>query len=97
MKSYLHEVAERNDGNLLSLLVRAMIPVEVPAFQVPEGSKNPDSVKWVMNYNYNKDHFFDNIDITDERLLRTPILAGQAEYLLYERPYPVSGYDNQGN
>ena len=27
-----------------------------------------------MNYNYNKDHFFDNIDLTDERLLRTPIL-----------------------
>ena len=24
-----------------------------------------------MNYNYNKDHFFDNIDLTDERLLRT--------------------------
>ncbi len=27
-----------------------------------------------MNYNYNKDHYFDNIDFTDERLLRTPIL-----------------------
>ncbi len=35
---------------------------------------NPDSLRWVLNYNYNKDHFFDNIDLTDERLLRTPIL-----------------------
>ena len=50
MKSYLHEVIKDNNGNLLSLLVRAMLPVEIPAFQVPEGSRNPDSVKWVMNY-----------------------------------------------
>jgi hypothetical protein len=27
-----------------------------------------------MNYNYNKNHFFDNIDLKDEKLLRTPIL-----------------------
>jgi len=77
MKSYLHKVIKDNDGNLLSLLVKAMLPVEIPAFQVPEGSRNPDSVKWVMNYKYNKDHFFDNIDITEERLLRTPILQAR--------------------
>jgi len=77
MKSYLHNVIKENDGNLLSVLVKAMLPVEVPAISVPQGSKNPDSVKWVLNYIYNKDHFFDNIDINDERLLRTPILQAR--------------------
>jgi thiol-disulfide isomerase/thioredoxin len=77
MKSYLHSVIKENNGNLLSVLVKAMLPVEVPAISVPQGSRNPDSLKWVLNYDYNKDHFFDNIDINDERLLRTPILQAR--------------------
>ena len=74
MKSYLKSVISANNGNLLSTLVKAMLPIEVPEFSVPIGVQNPDSVRWVRNYNYNKDHFFDNTDLTDERLLRTPIL-----------------------
>jgi peroxiredoxin len=77
MKSYLHSVIKENNGNLLSVLVKAMLPVDVPTISVPQGSKNPDSTKWVLNYQYNKDHFFDNIDINDERLLRTPILQAR--------------------
>lgn len=77
MKSYLHSVIKENNGNLLSLLVKAMLPVDVPPISVPLGSKNPDSTKWVLTYLYNKDHFFDNIDINDERLLRTPILQAK--------------------
>ncbi len=77
MKSYLHGVINENNGNFLSLLVKAMLPVDVPPISVPQGTKNPDSTKWVLNYIYNKDHFFDNIDINDERLLRTPILQAR--------------------
>lgn len=74
MKKYLNNVIESNKGTLLSLLVKAMLPVEVPDFVVPANIPNPDSVRWIRSYMYNKDHFFDNIDLTDERLLRTPIL-----------------------
>jgi peroxiredoxin len=77
MKSYLREVIKENEGNFLSLLVKAMLPVEIPPVSVPQGSKNPDSTRWVLTYMYNKNHFFDNIDITDERLLRTPILQAR--------------------
>jgi thiol-disulfide isomerase/thioredoxin len=79
MKSYLREMSERNGNNILSVLVKSMIPIEIPQFKIPEGSHNPDSVKWVMNYNYNKDHFFDNIDFRDERLLRTPIVQARLD------------------
>jgi len=74
MKSYLNSVIEKNRPNLLSVLVKSMLPLEIPDFQLPDGIKNPDSLKWVLRYNYNKNHFFDNIDLTDERILRTPIL-----------------------
>jgi thiol-disulfide isomerase/thioredoxin len=74
MKSYLRGVINSNKGNLLATLVKSLLPLDMPEFDIPEGVSNPDSVRWLRNYNYNKDHFFDNIDLTDERLLRTPIL-----------------------
>jgi thiol-disulfide isomerase/thioredoxin len=77
MKAYLKNVVSRNNGNLLATLVKALLPLEIPEFSIPAGVKNPDSVRWIRNYNYNKDHFFDNIDLSDERLLRTPILQAR--------------------
>jgi thiol-disulfide isomerase/thioredoxin len=74
MKTYLKSVIIANEGNLLATLIKALLPIEIPEFPVPVGYANPDSVRWVLNYNYNKDHFFDNVDLTDEKLLRTPIL-----------------------
>jgi thiol-disulfide isomerase/thioredoxin len=77
MKSYLRKVLAENNGNLLSVLVKALLPLDVPEFSIPSVVSNPDSVRWVLNYLYNKDHFFDNIDFTDERLIRTPILQAR--------------------
>jgi thiol-disulfide isomerase/thioredoxin len=74
MKSYLKSVIKENNGNLLGTLVKALLPIDIPEFTVPIGFANPDSVKWIRTYLYNKDHYFDNIDLTDEKLLRTPIL-----------------------
>ena len=77
MKAYLRSVSDDNKGNLLSVIVKAMLPVETPDFKIPSMIANPDSVKYVLNYNYNKNHFFDNIDFNDERLIRTPILQAR--------------------
>lgn len=74
MKSYLRSVVAENNNNLLGVLVKSLIPIEIPEFKVAASVTNQDSARWMMNYNYNKEHFFDNIDLTDERLLRTPIL-----------------------
>ena len=79
MKEYLKSVIKVNGNNLLGVLVKSMLPVEVPDFEIPAGTHNPDSVIWVRKYNYNKDHFFDNIDLTDERILRTPILYARLQ------------------
>ena len=77
MKVFLNEEINQNKGTLLALLLKSMLPIEVPPIVLPPNTVNPDSVKWVRSYLYNKDHFFDNIDLTDERLLRTPILQGK--------------------
>jgi thiol-disulfide isomerase/thioredoxin len=77
MKLYLKEVIKENNDNLLTVLLKAMLPIDVPEFKVSPVVKNPDSVKWIREYNYNKDHYFDNINLTDDRILRTPILFGK--------------------
>jgi thiol-disulfide isomerase/thioredoxin len=79
MKAYLKSVISANNGTLLATLVKSMLPLDIPDFKIPAGSPNPDSVRWIWNYNYNKNHFFDNIDLTDEKLLRTPILYARLE------------------
>ena len=92
MRSYLEKVISDNQNNLLSVLVKSMLPMEMPDFTVPAVTRNPDSVKWVLRYNYNTDHFFDNVDLTDERLLRTPIL--QARLQTYFEGDPIQSADS---
>jgi thiol-disulfide isomerase/thioredoxin len=84
MKAYLHSVTDENKGNLLGMLVKSLIPIEIPPFSVPPNSANPDSVRWVKNYMYNKDHFFDNLDLNDERILRTPIYFARLDAFFRE-------------
>lgn len=79
MKEYLRGVIEQHKGTLLAMLIKAMMPVELPSFNIPEGTRNPDSVRYVLTYLYNKEHFFDNIDFSDERILRTPIFHSKLE------------------
>jgi thiol-disulfide isomerase/thioredoxin len=79
MKMYLRNVVAENNGNLLAVLVKALLPIEVPEIKVPAGSPNPDSVRWIKSYLFTKNHFFDNVSLTDERLLRTPILHARLE------------------
>ncbi len=71
---YLKQVESDNQGNLLSILVKAMQPVQLPDFKIDPGSPGADSLSWVMEYNFNRNHYFDNLDLGDERLLRTPLL-----------------------
>jgi thiol-disulfide isomerase/thioredoxin len=79
MLSYLKQVVDSNPRSLLAAVVKSMLPLEIPDFPVPAGAGNPDSLKWVLKYNYNKDHFFDNIDFSDERLIRTPVLQSKLD------------------
>jgi thiol-disulfide isomerase/thioredoxin len=80
MQSYLKNVVELNSGTLLSMVVKMIIPAEASDIILPEGTRNPDSVRYMRSYLYNKDHFFDNIDLSDERILRTPIFKSKLDF-----------------
>lgn len=72
-------ILAENKGTLLASMINAMKQVEIPTFDVPVTAAKPDSVRWAMGYNYNRNHYFDNIDLNDSRLIRTPILEQRVD------------------
>lgn len=73
VKQEINELAQENKGSLLSVIINVIKNPEIPEIEIPEGTNNPDSVRWFHSYNYNREHFFDNIDFNDERFLYTPV------------------------
>ncbi|MBE9510443.1 MAG: redoxin domain-containing protein [Bacteroidetes bacterium] len=79
VKDYWNKITSKNKDMLLSSLINAMRPPEPPDFDIPDNIANKDSMRWVIGYNYNKDHFLDSIDFSDQRLLRTPVLQAKID------------------
>ncbi len=90
INSYWDSLIRENSHMFLGHLVKALRNPEVPDYEVPEGIENVDSAKWILSYVYNRDHFLDNIDFSDERLLRTPIVHSKLDQyvnrILIQRP-----------
>jgi thiol-disulfide isomerase/thioredoxin len=77
VNDYWGSIMTNNPNALISLIVKTMKNVEIPEFNIPANTKNVDSLKWIMSYRFNKVHYFDNVSLTDPRLLRTPILENR--------------------
>ncbi len=79
VKTNWDKIISENEGKLLGVIINAMKNPEIPEIKVPEYIENKDSVRWFHSYNYNRQHYFDNIDFSDERFLRTPIFHNKLE------------------
>jgi len=61
-------LADLMPGSMSSLLIRSSWEPQIPQF-----TGDTQSVK-LQNYHYYKDHYFDEIDFSDKRLIRTPFI-----------------------
>ena len=79
--AYTDKVAKEFPGKLVASLVKAMrgAPL-IPEINIAEGTPGRDSLMWVHAYQFNKIHYFDNIDFSDSRLLNTPVLQPNLDY-----------------
>ena len=83
VQNYWKSIATKDPNSLLGKLTKAMIEVKVPDdLKAPEYIANKDSALKVVRYVWAKDHFFDNIDLSDPRLLRTPIYYQKLNYFI---------------
>ena len=62
--------------SLTTLMIKSQIQVDVPEF---EGTEDEKSQKV---YQYYKDHYFDNIPLSDPRIARTPFIGERINYYM---------------
>lgn len=67
----MDRVINENQGSFLSKLLTASKDVEIPE---PPKDEEGNIIDSLFQYKYYKAHFFDNIDFSDHRLLRTPFV-----------------------
>lgn len=76
VQDYWNKIIEKHKGTLLSAILKTLKDIDIP--DAPEGVE--DSKEY--QYRYYRKHYFDNIDFTDHRLLRTPFLENKIESYL---------------
>jgi len=85
INTYRINIIKQNPATLVSKVFNAMKDIEIP-----ESPKNADgTIDSAFAYRYYKAHYFDNIDLLDDRILRTPIFESKLIYF-FEKVIPQS-------
>lgn len=86
IKAYNEKTIQENPDNFISRFLLALKDVDIPEFQYPNTytAAQRDSAKRVKSYYYYRQHFYDNYDLTDDRLLRTPFFCGKIDKYFQE-------------
>ena len=79
-QQYMDDIVKKYPTSLLATLFTVMKRPEMPA--IPKVNGKPDSL---YPYRYFKDHFWDDVNFYDDRLLRTPFFEPKIdEYFKYQ-------------
>ncbi|MBQ3634206.1 MAG: redoxin domain-containing protein [Bacteroidales bacterium] len=81
VKAFTEKTIAENKDNFISTFLTALKDIEIPDFAYPETYTKAeiDSAKRVKSYYYYREHFYDNFNLTDDRLLRTPFFTGKVD------------------
>lgn len=81
-KQSADSVRAKFPGKMISVFIHGLETPEIEPFVLPENCVNADSVQGAYYYGYYRDHFFDNIDLGDERVYYTPYIGQKLEVYL---------------
>lgn len=76
VRSYRTQIFEEYPNTFVAKFIKSTIAIEVPEGPKDESGKDLDPN---FAYRYYKKHFFDNIDFSDSRMLRTPNFYGKID------------------
>ncbi len=71
VRDYQRKMADKHKDLLVGSIIKASIPVDVP--EAPDSLDKNETQRY--KYRYYKKHYFDHIDLSDERMVRTPTLG----------------------
>lgn len=90
VKQFWDDIETKYHGLFVASFVKAFQEITLPEFDLPEGTHNPDSVLHFQRAWYLKDHYFDNMDLTDARLIRTPFFHSKLERYYNQILIPIA-------
>jgi peroxiredoxin len=70
---------KNTEGTFVNKLIKASQEPEIPPFGKPMLTKADTTAYYQYQFNYYKSHYWDNVDLTDDRLIRTPFLQKKIE------------------
>jgi thiol-disulfide isomerase/thioredoxin len=85
--TYMKDLVKNNEGTFAAKVIKGNIEPEMPTVLPKKANGRPDST---YLFNYYKNHFFDNIDFTDERLLRSPFIHTRIERYFKDLVYQTT-------
>lgn len=77
---YVAKIIEQYPGTLLANLAQSLKKPIVPNFEIDPNSPNASADHILKYYLFSKNHFFDNYNFSDKRILNTPIFAPALDY-----------------
>ena len=77
VKQYQKDLAEKHSDLLVGKIIKMSSDIIIPESPKDEQGREIDSS---FNYHYFRDHYFDHIDFSDDRLVRTPVFQKKLEY-----------------
>ncbi|MCB0560135.1 MAG: redoxin domain-containing protein [Lewinellaceae bacterium] len=78
VKDFQASLIRRKPGSLTAAIIKANLPLDTPEF---EGTEEEIQLK---RWRYSQDHYFDNLDLGDPRMLRTPFLFQRVDYFVHK-------------
>lgn len=70
---------QKNKNLFASKLIKATFEPDIPAFSRPVKNAKDSADLFQFQYRFYKKHFFDNVDLNDEKFIRTPFLQKKLE------------------
>ncbi|MEL6139989.1 MAG: DUF5106 domain-containing protein, partial [Bacteroidota bacterium] len=80
VKAYQNSLIQNEPNSFVTAIIKSNVPVTPPA----SIDELPEEERRLRGWRYLQGHFFDNINLKDERLLRTPFLFERIDYFVHK-------------
>jgi peroxiredoxin len=85
INAYRMSIIKKHPKSFNAVIYRTMKEPDVPAFS----EEKNDSIVRLLKYNYLKNHFFDDVDFSDERINNTPLYHNKIEKYFKSIVFPI--------
>lgn len=85
VKSFFQNFVKKYPKTLTAKMIATMLEPEIPAAPILSNGRPDSTFAW----RYMRQHFWDNYDFSDERLLYTSILYGKIKHFIDNMTYPI--------